>query len=155
MSEAARLYMQTQEEVRGDDERQPDQLGEVVALLGEVLRELKGMNSKNGRNTNIDSPWLSLSHAARYCDYSPEHFRDLVKEFEIPTHGPQDNRFNRFELDRWLEEPKCFKSNNARVVRRRTGEFKIKDIMWDFADSEDSGLEGEWVFVGSGVEESE
>ncbi len=155
MGDAVEIKFPVQE-AANDSASRHDKLSEIAALLGEVLRELKRTNAKSGgRIVDIDSHWLSLANAARYCDYSPEHFRDLVKRFEIPTHGPQDNRFNRFELDRWMEEPKCFKSNNARIARRRTGEFKIRDIMQDLGDSDDAVIEGEWVFIGTVEEDDE
>ncbi|HYB04076.1 MAG TPA: hypothetical protein VED17_06420 [Nitrososphaerales archaeon] len=134
-------------------EGQTDPLAEIVVLLRQSLRELKKISKHKGRGYDVDARWLNLANAARYCDYSPGHFRDLAKEFEIPTCGPRDNHFRRLDLDRWMEDPRCFKSPYSRVSRRRTGEFKIKDFMQNSVDSDFTLDENEWVYVGSSTED--
>jgi hypothetical protein len=150
MNEAAKLKVPVETEKENDEPVQPDSLAEIALLLREILGMLRKSYKDKGRVRDIDSPWLSMADAARYCGYSVAHFRDLAKKFEIPTKGQHDNRFNANDLDMWMEEPKCFKANTVRTSRRRTGKFKIHDVMQDSTDSDDSIIEGEWVFVASG-----
>ncbi|MCL5406280.1 MAG: hypothetical protein M1398_06120, partial [Deltaproteobacteria bacterium] len=113
-----------------DDERLPDQLGDIPSLLIEVLRELRKMSAKGeGRIADIDSPWLSAVSAAKYLDYSPRQFRDVAKRYEIPRHGPSGNRYDRAELDEFMRDPTCFKISRLARIPRSLGRFQVEDSL--------------------------
>lgn len=62
--------------------------------------------------------WLNARQAAEYCGYSsPDHFRRLAIEHEIPRYGPGGNRYDRLELDEWMRSPRVFMAQQA--PRRR------------------------------------
>lgn len=132
-------------------EGQPNQLPDVNRLFKDLIREIKKISKNGWRIADTDSPWLSAGNAARYCDYSVDHFKDLAKRYEIPTYGERNNQFSTIDLDRWMEEPKCFKSNPLRAGRRRTGEFKIKDMVQNLEADSDADLGSDWVLIGSGL----
>ena len=70
--------------------------------------------------TDIQQRWLTFKQAAHYCGYhSVNHFRSIVKDYNIPRHGPRHNRFDRFELDEWMKNPDIFLSYNHLIKRKR------------------------------------
>ena len=73
----------------------------------------------------IETRWLNNAQAAEYTAYSPSRFRKLAREYSVPRHGPEQNRYDRYELDQWMENPKCFmeQSNHNFPARRRAGGF--------------------------------
>jgi len=99
-------------------------LTEIKELLAELLAETRRTNRRgNGRFENLDARWLNVNAAAMYCgDYSPDRFRKVAKEFEIPRHGPHRNLYDRLELDEWITNPNCYRSNRpGRRTGRRAG----------------------------------
>ncbi|MDR2605470.1 MAG: DNA-binding protein [Desulfovibrio sp.] len=66
-------------------------------------------------------PYLNLQSAARYCGYAPRTFSEKVREYSIPRRGDEENRFSVFDLDRWMEDPKCFMQARHRVTRNPGG----------------------------------
>ena len=68
-------------------------------------------------------PYLNLEKAAEYCGYRPRTFRNKVKEFSIPRRGDEENRFSVLDLDRWMEDPKCFLRDLPTNYSRRPGGF--------------------------------
>ncbi len=51
---------------------------------------------------------MTTQAAAEYADYSYDHFRGLVKKYQIPRRGPNNNRFAVSDLDRWMSNPNSF-----------------------------------------------
>jgi len=99
-------------------------LTEIKVLLVELLAETRRMNRRGNRSfENFDARWLNVNAAAMYCgDYSPDRFRKIAKEFEIPRHGPHRNLYDRLELDEWINNPNCYRSNRpGRRTGRRAG----------------------------------
>jgi hypothetical protein len=71
--------------------------------------------------------WLNSKQAAAYCGYeSYNHFRELTREYKVPRHGPNENRFDRLELDEWMQNPQIFivAAQRGYTSRRRPGEFR-------------------------------
>ncbi len=57
----------------------------------------------------ITGPFYNLKDAAEYCGYSPDHFRHLATEHQVPRCGPNRNRFAASTLNTWMSTPNCFK----------------------------------------------
>jgi hypothetical protein len=78
-------------------------------------------------DTTPEQRWLNLRQAAEYCGCSkPDYFRELVREYMIPRHGPKRNRYDRYELDEWMRNPQYFvvaAKMNHPIIRRITGGF--------------------------------
>ncbi|EMG36579.1 Helix-turn-helix domain containing protein [Desulfocurvibacter africanus PCS] len=70
--------------------------------------------------------YLTLKEAAQMCRYSARHFRDLVKQDNIPTYGRGLNRFRVSDLHAWMENPDVFKVRGFRRVRRGQGFTPVK-----------------------------
>jgi hypothetical protein len=90
-----------------DDLKEQDNTMET--LLKQILTELRRQNNRNGR-TSPDSPYLTLEEAAIYARYQKKPFSRLVKEYQIPKCGPHNNRYKKYDLDRWMDDPNCFKT---------------------------------------------
>lgn len=67
--------------------------------------------------------YLRTREAAIYVGYSLNRFRDLAREHNIPTYGPENNRYRPCDLDVWMECPSAFTSNIVKPRRRRLGGF--------------------------------
>lgn len=110
----------------------PNPLGRIEAHLAKsekiqagMLTELKKANKK------VDSPWLTQPEAAEYLCYTSHHFGEIVPEHPELRHGGQDGRecrFNRHELDEWLDDPDRFKETST-PARRSGGDGKIHNLM--------------------------
>lgn len=71
---------------------------------------------------HIAPPYLTLAKAANYCGYkSAKHFWRLLREYNLPRYGPNQNRYRISDLDTWMENPEAFKSKPQ--PRRRSGGF--------------------------------
>lgn len=98
-------------------------------MLHESCRQTKRGPCENfpgsgGGGGMIDRRWMNTQSAAEYCDYSASRFRRLVKEFSVPGHGPERNRYDRYELDAWMTNPRCFiQTDNSFPARRKAGGF--------------------------------
>lgn len=108
-------------------------LAETEALLRELLQETRKANRRT-TPAEVETRWLNVNNAAKYCDYSPERFRRLVKQYSIPAHGPKHSRFDRADLDAWMNDPRCFLNRANTYPRRRAGSMEaIQSILWDMA----------------------
>ena len=77
------------------------------------------MNLINGKG-----PYLNMTEAAKYCGYASRTFRDKVREYSIPRHGDEKNRFAVLELDMWMYDHKCFISRKRHhAIVRSPGGF--------------------------------
>ena len=65
----------------------------------------------------VSGPFYSLKGAAAYCGYSASTFRRKLKEYELPRHGPEKNRFAKSVLDAWMESPDTFRKVPERKRR--------------------------------------
>ena len=73
----------------------------------------------------METRWLTSSQAAEYCGYSVKSFRKMVKKYQVPRYGPKRNRYDRWDLDTWMQDPNVFlrKSYVSPWRRRVPGEF--------------------------------
>jgi len=54
-------------------------------------------------------PYYTLKQAARYCGYSSaSHFRELVKQYQLPAKGPNGNRYAEADLDIFMDNCRAF-----------------------------------------------
>jgi len=60
-------------------------------------------------STEWTGPFYNQIQAANYCGYSADHFRKLIKKYNIKRHGPNRTRFARSELDAWMLNPESFR----------------------------------------------
>lgn len=65
--------------------------------------------------------YLKIKDAAHYCGYSYDRFRQLAKHYRIPRKGPGKNRFSRFDLDLFMDDPTAFSEPGH--LRRQPGRF--------------------------------
>ena len=63
-------------------------------------------------------PFYNQIQAANYCGYSADHFRKLIKKYNLRRHGPNKTRFAQSELDAWMMNPEAFNSGAATKIRR-------------------------------------
>ncbi len=56
--------------------------------------------------------YLTYKEAAEYLGYSTGYFRRLVRNYDIPSYGPGNNRFRKMELDKWMENKDIFTETN-------------------------------------------
>jgi predicted DNA-binding transcriptional regulator AlpA len=92
---------------------------------------------KNGME-RIERRWLNVKQAAEYCGYdSPNHFRKLAQDYDVPRHGPHGNRYDKYELDEWMVNPRSFADRNSAIIgSRKLARFTpirlqvLKDAQW-------------------------
>jgi len=72
----------------------------------------------------VHGPYLTTQSAAEYCGYSYDHFRSLVRRFQIPRRGPGSNRYAVSDLDRWMEAPDCFR-DQTHLVHPKKREIQL------------------------------
>jgi hypothetical protein len=76
-------------------------------------------NAVRTESGSFDQRWMNTRQAAMYCGYeSADHFRQLANEKRVPRHGPGNNRYDRFELDEWMMNPRCFVVDQRTAVAR-------------------------------------
>ena len=71
------------------------ELKKLAALLGEELR----------RNPVIHAEWMSMKHAAAYCDFAEQTFSKFVHDGTAPPSiliSRNARRFRRSDLDSWM-----------------------------------------------------
>jgi len=79
------------------------------------------------KDHKADHEWyLTTGDAAEYIRYSVRQFRRLVDKHNIPTFGPESNRFRLADLDTFMENPNAFKV--ARAIHRRAGGFTAVQV---------------------------
>ena len=113
----------------------PNPLATLEALLTELLAETKKIPKSKGENSGISElRWLSTAQAAEwYGDTTPATFRKLAKQYNIPRHGHARKIYDKFELDEWVLDHRCFLNNNSPSLRRgRRGASMqaIENIVW-------------------------
>jgi hypothetical protein len=122
------------EEIAGDGNREPDQIEQIAGLLTELLAETRRRNRRGNLDFgNLDVRWFNVNTAAGYCgNYSPDRFRKIAAEYEIPRHGPHRNIYDRYELDEWILNPQCFRNRSAghRGGRRAGSMDKIAHLVF-------------------------
>ena len=69
----------------------------------------------------IEGPFFTTEKAAEYCGYRKSTFRDLMREFDIPRHGPRGTKFSRTVLDAFMANPKMFQRNAGCYRSRKPG----------------------------------
>ena len=57
----------------------------------------------------VEGPFYNAKQAAEFVGYGYDHFRHLVSEYDIPRHGPRNNRYAQSVLNTWMKDPNCFK----------------------------------------------
>lgn len=72
----------------------------------------------------VQGPFFNIAKAAEYCGYRPKSFSVILKEYDIPRHGPRNNRLAKSTLDAFMESPERFKRNEA-PRRRKPQEVKV------------------------------
>jgi hypothetical protein len=109
--------------------------------LTEILIEMKKLSagisklakSKNRNSGLSELQWFSTAQAAEWCGAcSEERFRKLAKQYNIPRHGAR-KLFDRFELNEWILNPRCFLNNDSPSLRRgrRSASMEaIENIVW-------------------------
>lgn len=105
---------------------EPDTLTRITGLLTELLDATKKATRSRGRSGSPERKWFDTAEAAGYCGYSLDTFRDYAKQYQVPRRGPKLNRYDREELDQWMQDPSCFTSNNVKQAHR--GTYKPKQI---------------------------
>lgn len=73
----------------------------------------------------METRWLNSAEAAAYCGYSRSTFMKNVRRYKIPRYGPKHNRFDRWDLDAWMQDPNVFLRKNYVLPwrRRAPGDF--------------------------------
>ena len=70
----------------------------------------------------IEHRWFNTKQAAEYCGYySPNYFRKLAQDYDVPRYGPHGNRYDKYELDDWMVVPRCFNDRKLAVLGSRSG----------------------------------
>lgn len=132
------LVAESLKEIRADS-HEPDleEIKEIEdeTLLAEILAELRKLTKSQSRNSGLSElRWFSTAQAAEwYGDTSPDRFRKLAKQYNIPRHGHARNIYDKFELDEWILNPRCFLDTNSpflRRGRRGTSMAAIQNIVW-------------------------
>lgn len=67
----------------------------------------------------VHGPFYNLKEAAGYCGYAPATFARLLRDFDIPRHGPHNTRFASSVLDAWMSSPETFRKSRLPRARRR------------------------------------
>lgn len=68
---------------------------------------------------SIEGPFFTLAKAAEYCGYRKSSFCSLLRDYDIPRHGPHRTKFARTILDAFMTTPDAF-LRGARALQRRT-----------------------------------
>lgn len=68
---------------------------------------------------NVSGPFMSLKQAAEYCGYHPDTFSRKLKEYQVPRHGPEKNRFAKTVLDAFMENPHAFAKVQGHQRKRK------------------------------------
>ena len=69
----------------------------------------------------IEHRWFNAKQAAEYCGYnSPSHFRKLAQDHDVPRYGPHENRYDKYELDDWMANPRCFTNRKTDTFGSRS-----------------------------------
>lgn len=68
---------------------------------------------------NVQGPFMTLKQAAEYCGYHPDTFCRKLRDYQVPRHGPEKNRFARSVLDAFMENPDTFAKAKGGGYRRR------------------------------------
>lgn len=66
---------------------------------------------------SVQGPFMPLADAAEYCGYAVGTFERILREYDVPRHGPKKNRLAKSTLDAWMASPETFK--RASPTRRR------------------------------------
>lgn len=66
-----------------------------------------------------NGPFYTAREAAQYCGYALETFRRKLREYDVPRHGPEKNRFAQSVLDAFMVSPETFRPDPAPRRRRR------------------------------------
>jgi hypothetical protein len=64
-------------------------------------------------------PFYNLAEAARYCGYKPSTWAKVIRDFDVPRHGPKHNRFAQSVLDAFMVSPDTFRRENVFTRRRK------------------------------------
>lgn len=69
----------------------------------------------------IQGPFFPKAQAAEYCGYALTTWENKVEsEYDIPRHGPKQNRYARSVLDLFMATPEAFRKRKDAPSGRRT-----------------------------------
>ena len=69
----------------------------------------------------IQGPFFKTAQAAEYCGYALTTWENEVKPlYDIPRHGPKQNRYARSVLDLFMAAPDAFRKRKTASPGRRT-----------------------------------
>ena len=57
----------------------------------------------------VQGPFYAIKDAAKYCGYKPRTFAAMIREYNMPKHGPRKNRLAKSILDAWMVAPESFR----------------------------------------------
>lgn len=64
--------------------------------------------------------WMTSAQAADYCGIGDKgYFLKLAKVYHLPRYGHSNRVFDRFDLDQWMQDPRCFLPDYQALPRRR------------------------------------
>jgi hypothetical protein len=67
---------------------------------------------------------MNSEQAADYCGVKDrKYFLKLTKVYGIPRYGHINRMFDRLNLDQWVANPKCFRSQHSATTQGRRGGF--------------------------------
>lgn len=69
----------------------------------------------------IEGPFYKFNEAAKYCGYTPGHFRRLLREksLALPRTGPGKGRYAKSVLDAFMAYPDAFCEAVSKPARLR------------------------------------
>ena len=68
---------------------------------------------------NLVSPYKTAEEAAQYIRKGLSTFRNYVRIYQIPRHGPAGNRFLVEELEAFMANSQCFLGQSAPSPSRK------------------------------------
>jgi len=66
----------------------------------------------------VQGPFYTIKDAASYCGYKPRTFTAVLRDFDVPRHGPRKNRLAKSVLDAWMASPESFRKQERPRSRK-------------------------------------
>lgn len=73
----------------------------------------------------IEGPFFTMAKAAEYCGYRKSSFQGLLRDYDIPRHGPRGTKFSRTILDAFMAAPETFLRGMGCYRRRTPGTVEV------------------------------
>lgn len=67
---------------------------------------------------SVSGPFMTLKQAAQYCGYHPDTLSRKLRDFDVPRHGPEKNRFAKSVLDSFMENPELYRHQKKAQGRK-------------------------------------